>query len=179
MKKFLLFPLMAILATNAYANNKIDTVKNIVALAENGDIFNLTKTAESLNLKDEIDRAKHQPVAYDNRIEYTYPIHTHQAIQSISYSVSFGGRDLSEVHKNVSIAFKSKHCPSIDDLQIAFGEKLMVSEWGSPPSLQIGQNGSRQGVRYESYYISTSNQLIFVENNGCEFSVLGRTDEFK
>lgn len=172
MKKILLFPLMAILATNAYANSSIDTVKQIVALAESNNIFNLTKTAERLTLKDEIDRAKHQPVAYDNRIEYTYPIHTHQAIQSISYSVSFGGRDLSEVHKNVSIAFKSKHCPSIDDLQTAFGEKLMASEWAGSPSLQIGQHGNRQGVSYKTYHIRTSNRLIFVEDNGCELSVI-------
>lgn len=179
MKKFLLFPLMAILATNVYANSGIDAVKQIVSLAEGGDIFNLTKTAEKLTLKDEIDKAEHKPVADNHHITYTYPIHTHQVIQSISYSVSFGGRDLSEVYKNIVITFKTEYCPSLDDLQKTFGEKLMASEWVSPPSLQTEQNGSRQGVRYESYHIRTSNQLIFVENDGCEFSVLGRADEFK
>ncbi|UYZ69387.1 hypothetical protein LP123_09220 [Moraxella bovis] len=49
MKKFLLFPLMAILASHTYANNNIDTIKQIVSLAESGEIFNLTKTAEHCN----------------------------------------------------------------------------------------------------------------------------------
>ncbi|MBE9591541.1 hypothetical protein IM753_11310 [Moraxella sp. K127] len=172
MKK-LLFVLPILFSANAYANSSIDTVKQIVALVESGNIFNLTKMAERLTLKDEIDRAKHQPVAYDNRIEYTYPIHTHQAIQSISYSVSFGGRDLSEVYKNIAITFKKEHCPSLDELQTVFGEKLMVSEWGSSPSLQIEQHGDRQGVPYKIYHIRTSNRLIFVEDNGCELSVIG------
>lgn len=181
MKKFLLFSLMAILASKAYANN-IDTVKQIVTLAESGEIFNLTKTAEQLNLKDEIYRVEYKPVANRNSIIYKFPIKTHQVIESISYDVSFGGLgdyDLSTVYKNVRITFKKEHCPSIDELQTAFGEKLMASERLGPPSLQIGQNGSRQGVRYESYHIHTSNQLIFVENHGCEFSVSGRADEFK
>ncbi|WP_066802497.1 hypothetical protein [Moraxella oblonga] len=169
MKKFLSFPLMAILVTNAYANSSIDTVKQIVSLAENGDIFNLTKTAEKLTLKDEIDRVKHQPVAYDNRIEYTYPIHTHQVIQSISYSVSFGGRDLSEVHKNIVITFKTEYCPSLDELQKTFGEKLMASEWSGSPSLQTGQ-----GVHFSDYHILSKKHLVFIKNNGCEFSLMGR-----
>ena len=179
MKKFLLFPLMAILTTNTYANNNIDTVKQIVTLAESGEIFNLTKTAKSLNLKDEIDKATYKPLADGNHIIYNFPINTHQVIKSISYRVSFGGLgnyNLSTVYKNVKITFKKEHCPNIDDLQTAFGEKLMATEAMGSPSLQTGQNGSRQGVRYD---IRTSNQLIFVENNGCEFSVSGRADEFK
>lgn len=181
MKK-LLFVLPILFSANAYANSNIDTVKTIVSLAESGEIFNLTKTAKSLNLKDEIDKATYKPLVDGNHIIYHFPIKTHQVIESISYDVSFGGlgeHDLNTVYKNVKIAFKKEHCPSIDGLQTAFGEKLMVSEWGSPPSLQMEQNGYRQGVRYESYHIRTSNQLIFVENHGCEFSVLGRADEFK
>lgn len=169
MKKFLLFPLMIILVTDTYANGNIDTVKDIVSLAESGEIFNLTKMTETLNLKDEIDKAEHKSVVEDNRIEYSYPIHTHQVIKSISYSASFGGRDLSEVHKNVSITLKSEHCLSIDDLQTTFDEQLLASEWGGSPSLLTGQ-----GVRYTKYSILTKNNMVFVENNGCEFSVLGR-----
>lgn len=173
MKK-LLFTLPILFSINAYADNKIDTVKQIVSLAESGEIFNLSKTAEKLNLKDEIYRAEHKPVAYGNRITYTYPIHTHQVIQSLSYRVSFGGRDLSEVHKSVDITFKSEHCPRIDELQKTFGEKLMASEWGGSPSLQIGQNGYGQGVRFTEYDILTKNQIVSINKEGCEFSVLGR-----
>ncbi|STY94049.1 hypothetical protein [Moraxella bovis] len=121
-------------------------------------------------------------MANRNSIIYNFPIKTHQVIESISYDVSFGGLgndDLSTVSKNVNITFKKEHYPSVDDLQTAFGEKLMATEAMGSPSLQTGQNGYRQGVRYERYHIRTSNQLIFVENNGCEFSVSGRADEFK
>lgn len=163
---------MVSIATNAYANSSIDTVKNIVALAENGDIFNLTKTAEKLTLEDEIDKAEHKPVADNNHITYTYPIHAHQVIWSISDSVSFGGRDLSEVYKNIVITFKTEYCPSLDELQTAFGENFMTNERHGPPSLQIGQKGARQGVRFTEHHLLTKKHLVFIANHGCEFSLM-------
>lgn len=166
MKK-LLFTLLVLFSVDAYANSGIDTAKQIVALVESGNIFNLTKTAESLKLKDEIYRAEHKSMAHNNHIRYTYPIHNHQVIKSISYRASFGGRDLSEVRKSVDIAFKSEHCPSIDELQTTFGKSLIKSEWGSPLSLQ-----TIQGVHFTEYDILTKNQMISVNKDGCEFSVM-------
>ncbi len=149
-----------------------NTLNTIIELMDNNEVFNFIKTIEKLKIIDYYHK-EIKPIAKDNSIEYTYQNDDkNYPLQSISHSVSFGGLaddTLTQVYKRVSFIFKPEFCPSIDELKILFGEKLMEIPAPTYPSI------SRRPVPTADmqYRINTTNHLIFVENKGCQFDVMG------
>ncbi|WLF84961.1 hypothetical protein [Moraxella sp. ZY210820] len=175
MKKLLFLPLILVLSTNAHALSAKNWLGEIASLVENGQIFKLRESAKQLGLND-IDNLAMKPVANGDSIRYTYHNNDKDIpIASISHIISVGGLgdyELNKANKSVIIHFK-EHCPSIKMLKLEFGEQFKTVEMVGSPSLQTGR-----GIAYQSHYIYTPNNIISVENNGCEWHISG-TAEFK
>lgn len=175
MKKLLFLPLILVLSTNAHALSAKNWLGEIAGLVENGQIFKLRESVKQLGLNN-IDQLEIKPVANGNSISYTYRNDDKDIpIASISHIISVGGLgdyELNKATKSIVIRFK-EHCPTTQMLKLEFGKQFKLAQMMSPPSLQTGR-----GIAHHSYYIHTPNNIISVEDNGCEWHING-TAEFK
>lgn len=160
--------------TNPSALTTDDILNRMVDLANSGDILNLKKSAIALGVND-IKEIVIKPIADNDTISFVYNNdHNNYPISSITHRMSvgrFGDIELTEVHKSVSIDFKSQFCPNIDELKDKFGDSFHSWEVSTSPDLVSGKGGY-----YVTHHVSTKKYLIFIEKDGCQFNVVSKAE---